>query len=65
MNTSWSGRPVEKARTYWAARIAEAQEKATPLLCLRCPHPVLVGQPFDIDHVIPRSESGSALPLAP
>lgn len=46
----WSGNTVRSARAYWEQRL--------PLPCHLCPHPVVPGQEWVVEHMTPRSRGG-------
>lgn len=48
---SWSGYTVTQARAHWRARL--------PLPCYRCGRPVIDGQRWHVEHIVPREFGGS------
>ena len=46
----WHGSTVRDARAYWATQL--------PLPCSKCKRPVVPGQRWQVDHLIPRALGG-------
>ncbi|MBK8445414.1 MAG: HNH endonuclease [Micropruina sp.] len=55
--TRWAGSRVTKAREFWKPRVAAG------LACSRCKKPILPGQSWQVDHLIPREFGGMELGL--
>ena len=57
-NKKWAGRVVTNARKYWEPYVRAG------IKCSKCGKPILPGQSWHVDHLIPRDSGGMSLGLA-
>ncbi len=55
----WGGQRTKTARAQWAPAVAQGYP------CGFCGRPILPGEKWDVDHIIPRSQGGTTGPTRP